>query len=461
MPSEHTRPAMDSTSVAERNYRQSENIRQENLREQRRVQVLFNNKNGLGAAHRLQLDTMSKEQKRLREDLARIKKSTALSLGQLPPRVAFTQNNNLVGDTSPETPRRSILMNTASSSSKAKPHVRLFGVRQSDDEKSKMQVVRRRSFRHILHENKRTEKALARFNESFPIDESGAETEHETTDGNADETVQSVATLNTSLVVLTPRPAGQSSKPQPNDHGVAILQVTIDDARGNITRRLTKDDINIRDDSMINPNLLTISSTPRDGLPPSAPPSLLDPINLQSLPSNNNQSLPSNNNQSLPSNINQAGASAQDHHDEADIPPDNTVSEPKDTTSPETDTTSPVKTKPQDSVRSIKAKFVLPVKKKLSKVDSMTSIPAFDSDLYNPDGSMRARHTLPNLEDSLREASRARYIRHKYKPSMEKELSVSDIFYKYKQQMGDSWAYHDMKAFSALIATYKENPTKG
>ncbi|XP_075689596.1 coiled-coil domain-containing protein 190 isoform X2 [Rhinoderma darwinii] len=56
--------------------------------------------------------------------------------------------------------------------------------------------------------------------------------------------------------------------------------------------------------------------------------------------------------------------------------------------------------------------------------------PAFDEEVYAPDGGLRTLHTMPDLMDSLEEAKNARYIRHRVKPESEKELSVGDIFQK-------------------------------
>ena len=47
---------------------------------------------------------------------------------------------------------------------------------------------------------------------------------------------------------------------------------------------------------------------------------------------------------------------------------------------------------------------------------------------YNPDGSLRTMHTMPDFSQSLAEAKKARYIRHKEKQVYETELSVKQIF---------------------------------
>ncbi|XP_075050405.1 uncharacterized protein LOC142126982 [Mixophyes fleayi] len=54
--------------------------------------------------------------------------------------------------------------------------------------------------------------------------------------------------------------------------------------------------------------------------------------------------------------------------------------------------------------------------------------PAFDEEIYAPDGALRTLHSMPDFMDSLEEAKSARYIRHKIKPESEKELSIGEIF---------------------------------
>ncbi|XP_075472917.1 coiled-coil domain-containing protein 190 [Ascaphus truei] len=59
---------------------------------------------------------------------------------------------------------------------------------------------------------------------------------------------------------------------------------------------------------------------------------------------------------------------------------------------------------------------------------SLKGKPVFDEEFYAPDGSIRTMHTMPDLMESLEEAKKARYIRHRCKPDSERELSVQEIF---------------------------------
>lgn len=52
----------------------------------------------------------------------------------------------------------------------------------------------------------------------------------------------------------------------------------------------------------------------------------------------------------------------------------------------------------------------------------------FDGTLYNPDGSLRTVHMLPDFKAAFREAKKARYVRTRGKQWFEKELSIKDIF---------------------------------
>ncbi|KAK2149028.1 hypothetical protein LSH36_471g04006 [Paralvinella palmiformis] len=52
---------------------------------------------------------------------------------------------------------------------------------------------------------------------------------------------------------------------------------------------------------------------------------------------------------------------------------------------------------------------------------------AFDSSKYNPDGSVRTVHVLPDMKTRMKEARKARYIRHKEPMDRERELSISEI----------------------------------
>ncbi|KAK7491700.1 hypothetical protein BaRGS_00017153 [Batillaria attramentaria] len=63
--------------------------------------------------------------------------------------------------------------------------------------------------------------------------------------------------------------------------------------------------------------------------------------------------------------------------------------------------------------------------------DAMSSdSPNFDPEHYNPDGSLRTVHKMPDFNTSYDEASKARYIRHRKVLDREKELSVNEVFEK-------------------------------
>ena len=64
---------------------------------------------------------------------------------------------------------------------------------------------------------------------------------------------------------------------------------------------------------------------------------------------------------------------------------------------------------------------------KTSADDDTTEL-KFDRDKYNPDGSLRTVHTLPDFTLSFNEAVKARYLRSRQKQWFERELSVSECW---------------------------------
>lgn len=59
--------------------------------------------------------------------------------------------------------------------------------------------------------------------------------------------------------------------------------------------------------------------------------------------------------------------------------------------------------------------------------DIIENVP-FDPDYYNPDGSLRTVHKMPDFNASYAEASKARYIRHTRAIENERELQTHEIF---------------------------------
>lgn len=68
-------------------------------------------------------------------------------------------------------------------------------------------------------------------------------------------------------------------------------------------------------------------------------------------------------------------------------------------------------------------------KKKKKKKDSDDDLNMlYDPSTHNPDGSLRTMFDLPDFQHSLNEALKARYLRLKFKPWYEKELTLTDVF---------------------------------
>jgi len=57
---------------------------------------------------------------------------------------------------------------------------------------------------------------------------------------------------------------------------------------------------------------------------------------------------------------------------------------------------------------------------------------AHNPDDFNPDGSLRTLHSMPKLGDSLKDAKKTRYVRHRDQQEWEKSLSINEIFDKKK-----------------------------
>ena len=66
-------------------------------------------------------------------------------------------------------------------------------------------------------------------------------------------------------------------------------------------------------------------------------------------------------------------------------------------------------------------------KKKKIKSEGSDGL-TFDADLYHPDGRLRTLHRMPDFLSTIKQAKKARYVRHKEKQWFEKELSIGEIF---------------------------------
>ena len=70
--------------MKERSYRVTEALRHQNQREQRRLEDIIGQRNGIEAKHRHEMSAVSKEQERIRRELARIKQTISTTWGVLP-----------------------------------------------------------------------------------------------------------------------------------------------------------------------------------------------------------------------------------------------------------------------------------------------------------------------------------------------------------------------------------------
>ncbi|XP_052790633.1 coiled-coil domain-containing protein 190-like [Mya arenaria] len=65
---------------------------------------------------------------------------------------------------------------------------------------------------------------------------------------------------------------------------------------------------------------------------------------------------------------------------------------------------------------------------KKSKPVPKAMFPNSDPDKYNPDGSLRTVHQMPEFDQRWEQAEKARYIRTRNLPERDRELSVNEIF---------------------------------
>lgn len=68
----------------------------------------------------------------------------------------------------------------------------------------------------------------------------------------------------------------------------------------------------------------------------------------------------------------------------------------------------------------------------------LKSLPVYDRELYNPDGSLRTVYCLPSFDECWEQAQQARYIRTREVMDRDKELSVDEVFAKHVNNVEES-----------------------
>ncbi len=438
---------MDTTFARERNYRIVEELRQKNLREQRRLSNDFHSKGGMNAVHRTQIAEVSKEQRRIKRELVRIRQSTSTSLGALPPRIDTlgrdhhsgsdyyswrserkgssdtesenSQKKNSYNFTHPRyldpegeghSDQRKSMYNVANGPTHAyvdkKKNTNTRGYPESDEmepseeERKKVRRVRKRSQKQIRKESKKTEEFLKKFDERFPVDSdfssSLSDIGRSTINGTASDVVNQVEqTGSKSAIFVDVSPVHGDNAHRRNGKvdndttlstrniklDVPIAGINVNEARNNALRRLG----NGSDTEM---EVVSQSSSPRMIR-------TLSPINEKFRTA-----------ESI-GNISESGnKSTQDYNDDLVQAATNT-----------TNTENPPSPNRQK-------------KKKKSKGDEEEERNSFDRLRYNPDGSLRTVHMMPDFQESITQAMKARYVRHKCKQWYERELSVKEILAK-------------------------------
>ena len=69
-----------------------------------------------------------------------------------------------------------------------------------------------------------------------------------------------------------------------------------------------------------------------------------------------------------------------------------------------------------------------PKEEKPRRKSYLKSLPVYDRELYNPDGSLRTVYCLPSFNECWEQAQQARYIRTREVMERDKELSVDEVF---------------------------------
>ena len=356
---------MDTAHIRDRNYKLVESVRHQNMREQRRLSDQLYSRQGMTAAHKYELASMSYEQKKLKEELTRIQKSTPTTQGRLPPRKQSVTLINIKSDRNtrnlPE--RRGVTVKKHEENvillDDRKP--RLFNKQgmplqraqtESKIESTETTKAKQVSQNRINTETKKAESTLLKFNSSFAAN-------------------PSPVGFNNILIVenkITDRSVSHSGKSnQP------IQKIDVKNARASVKQRLgptnTENTLKQKKREQSNRMLLGIG------------------IQEQSKQ------------QRTLSPIYEAGADAENN----------------------------VKKQSMQAVIDTKLKVGEAVLK-FRKLKKKQEEDEFDPSRYNPDGSLRTMFKKQDFRKSIAEARRARYVRHKEKQWFEKELTVQQIF---------------------------------
>ena len=173
---------MNIAHIRNRNYRTVESVRQQNMWEQRRLTDQIYSRQGMTAAHKYELANMSHEQRKLKEELARIQKSTSTTQGKLPPRkhnVTFIISDGRSPRDSPQRKGTTVKKHEANVVLLDDRKPRLFNkqgipLQQTKNDSKETSVeetkAKQLSQNRINSETKKTENTLQKFNSAFGVD---------------------------------------------------------------------------------------------------------------------------------------------------------------------------------------------------------------------------------------------------------------------------------------------------
>lgn len=343
-----------------------EQLRRENQRALRQLDEVIFSKQGMEATKNYQLDAVSREQGRIRAELARIRQTTATTWGVLPARKGEQRED--------DTQHRHAEKFTSS--------IKLHPYKESKRQKAKKQKLNRMK----AEENQKTAGHLKQFNDKFP--------------GNSPAFTTNSFYQN-----------GSEAHSLVQDEGVSKVRSFVSDNVSHRQRELSIGDMSVTEaKDLVNRRLLaTELSMNGDQAPPESPrhPHALAPIDEKRI-------LPA----PKPEEVFNAPREPERDatHSNLDV---------GDSGESKTKTVqSSVKQKTPAVKKDMKAKQ----KMKEKDAEPEDGVLKFDASKYNPDGSIRMMHRLPDFGESLTQALRARYVRNNFKSWYERELTVGQIF---------------------------------
>ena len=356
---------MDSTQIRERSYRQVETLRHQNRREQRLLEDKLHSKQGIHAVQQYNLDQVSREQQNLKQELAKIRKTASTTWGLLPPKDDAAATANAAASGSGD--RTGVLT---------------------------IEKIRRRMAKRDAERKKRISSKAQETDQEpeTPRKEEDMDVEQDeeqiasVTSPRKQTHQKSEETMGTDSQLLTPR----SRKNRQSS--ISIAELDPQTAKDKVSKRLVSNTDPEKTQQAQQHGKISHGRIPE--------------IRIEQHESSKTHALaPIVEKHSRESTLSM----------ESDKVPDNVLADTREETKATAMKEPPKRTKPKHRPR-----------QNANKGQDLSV--GFDQVTYNPDGSLRTVHVLPDPDASFREARKARYIRNRGPEWEERALSVSDIF---------------------------------